>query len=61
MEGVYLGYYVLDTFKFQSLEDDCAPEDHQVSLLSSTKSKRKNTLLLGFGTDSTAMLNSLLG
>lgn len=60
MEGVCLGYYVLDTFKFQSLEDECVPEDHQVShkrlWIWSTTSKRKKTSLLAFGTDSIAML-----
>jgi hypothetical protein len=43
------------------------PEDHQLSLshqrhwLSSTTSTRKDTSLLAFGTDSTTMVNSLLG
>jgi hypothetical protein len=62
-EGMYLGYYVLKTFKFQSLEDECAPEDHRVShqrLRLCSTSKIKDTSLLPFGTNSTVMLNSPL-
>lgn len=66
MESMYLGYYALDTFKFQPLEEDGAPdpEDNQVShkrlRLCSSTSRRKNTSLLAFGTESTAMVKRVL-
>jgi hypothetical protein len=59
-----LGTMFLTSSRFSLLKMS-APEDHQVSHkclpLCSTTSKRKDTSLFAFGTDSTAMLNSLLG
>jgi hypothetical protein len=59
-----LGTMFLTSSSFSLLKMS-APEDHQVSHkclpLCSTTSKRKDTSLLAFGTDSRAMLNSLLG
>uniref|UniRef100_A0A0D9XPD7 Disease resistance N-terminal domain-containing protein n=1 Tax=Leersia perrieri TaxID=77586 RepID=A0A0D9XPD7_9ORYZ len=48
MEGMFLGYYVLDTFKFQSVEEEGVDEDQQVSrkrLCFSTGTSRRASLL----------------
>uniref|UniRef100_A0A0E0IYK9 Disease resistance N-terminal domain-containing protein n=1 Tax=Oryza nivara TaxID=4536 RepID=A0A0E0IYK9_ORYNI len=60
MEGMFLGYYVLDMFKFQSVEDG-VDEDHQAShkrLRFSTCTR--STPLLSLATDSSTALKNVI-
>ncbi|XP_052135863.1 uncharacterized protein LOC127754394 isoform X1 [Oryza glaberrima] len=61
MEGMFLGYYVLDSFQFQCVEEEGVDEDHQVSckrLRFSTCTR--STSLLSLGTENTPVLKNVI-
>ncbi|KAF0895882.1 hypothetical protein E2562_016605 [Oryza meyeriana var. granulata] len=62
MEGMFLGYYVLDTVQFQSVEEEGVDEDNQVShkRLRFSTCTRRSTPLLALGTESTPVLKNVI-